>query len=174
MFAVPLEEIAPIVGRSTPTARQLASRARRRLQGEHPRRPPDPLRQAKLVDAFLAAARIGDLAALVGVLDPDVVPRADVAAARLGATRELRGAEEVAAFSRRAHGATPAFIDRLAGAVWMRAGKPRVVFSFTTGAEKIIAIDLIADEGRLRELDGDRRLKRTQVARSARRGSIEA
>src|SRR5215207_9760155 len=92
MFAVPFEEIGPLVGRSPTAARQLASRARRRVQGEAPAPDPDVARQREVVDAFFAAAREGDFDALVAVLDPDVVLRADVGGVPAGASREVRGA----------------------------------------------------------------------------------
>jgi RNA polymerase sigma factor (sigma-70 family) len=153
MFGVPFEGIAPIIGRSTPAARQLASRARRRVQREDTSRDRGRLHQAKLVDAFLAAARSGDFSALLAVLDPDVVLRADHAAVQMGAAPETRGAAGVAEFSRRASGARPALLDGAAAAVWMRAGRPHVVYSFTVGSETIVAIDLIADPARLPQLD---------------------
>ncbi|MDP9134454.1 MAG: sigma-70 family RNA polymerase sigma factor [Actinomycetota bacterium] len=153
MFGVPFEEIAPIVGRNAPTARQLASRARRRVQRDDAGPEADRLRHAKLVDAFLAAARNGEFDRLLAVLDPDVVLRADQTAADMGTVREIHGRAEVAAFSRRARGATPALLDGAAAAVWIVGGQPRVVYRFTTSGEKITAIDLIADPARLRELD---------------------
>jgi len=153
MFAVPFDEIAPIVGRSTPAARQLASRARRRVQREDIGRDTDRLRQAKLVDAFLAAARNGDFKALLAVLDPDVVLRADQTAVQLGAAEETRGAAGVAEFSRFARGAKPALLDGAPAAVWMRDGRPSVVYDFTIANERIVAIDLIADPPRLSRLD---------------------
>ena len=153
MFAVPFDEIAPIVGRSAPAARQLASRARRRVQREDIGRDTDRLRQAKLVDAFLAAARNGDFTALIAVLDPEVVLRADHTAVQLGAARETRGAAGVAEFSRFARGAKPALVDGVPAAVWMRDGRPRVVYDFTIANERIVAIDLIADPPRLSRLD---------------------
>jgi len=111
------------------------------------------LRQAKLVDAFLAAARAGDFAALLAVLDPDVVLRADETAVQFGQPQETRGTEGVLEFSRRAGGAKPALVDGAAAGVWMTAGQPRVVYSFTVDDDKITAIDLIGDPVRLREFD---------------------
>src|SRR5215469_14391417 len=125
MFAVPFDDIAPIVGRSPAATRQLASRARRRVQGQGALRDADGIRQSRLVSAFLAASRNGDFAALLAVLDPDVVLHADEAAVKLGTVPEIRGAREVAAFSGRARGARPALVDGLAGAVWMPGGHPR-------------------------------------------------
>jgi RNA polymerase sigma-70 factor (ECF subfamily) len=153
MFGVPFEEIAPIVGRNAPAARQLASRAHRRVQRPDARGAADRLRHAKLVDAFLAAARDGEFDRLLALLDPDVVLSADETAAQMGATQEIRGAAEVARFSRRARGATPALLDGAAAVVWVVGGQTRVVYSFTTDGERITAIGLIADPERLDELD---------------------
>jgi RNA polymerase sigma-70 factor (ECF subfamily) len=153
MFGVPFEEIAPIVGRNAQAARQLASRARRRVQGEHAGREANRIRHAKLVDAFLVAARNGEFDRLLALLDPDVVLNADQTAVQMGAAQEIRGAAGVARFSRRARGATPALLGGAAAAVWMVGGQPRVVYSFTISGEKITAIDLIADPARLNQLD---------------------
>ncbi len=153
MFAVPFDDIAPIVGRSPAAARQLASRARRRVQGASV---PDAdlSRQREIVNAFLAAARGGDFDALLAVLDPDVVLRADPAAVQAGASSELRGAAEVAGtFAGRARVARPALIDGAVGLVWAPGGRPRVVFGLTITGGRIVEIDLIADPDRLRELD---------------------
>ena len=149
LFAVPFEEIAPILGRSPAAARQLASRARRRLQGA-PAPDTDLARQRAVVDAFLAASREGDFEALVALLHPDVVLRADQAAVRAGADEEVRGVAAVAGnFSGRAVRARPALVDGAAGAVWAPGGRPRVVFGFTTADGRIVAIDLLADPERL-------------------------
>src|SRR5918912_2532600 len=163
VFAVSFEEIAAIVERSPAAARQLASRARRRVQGPDTTPDTDRSRQRTLVDAFLAAARGGDFEALLALLDPDIVVRADpaamqlgaAAALQLGAAQEVRGATDVAAtFARlRARAARPALVDGVAGAVWAPGGQPRVVFSFTSAGGKIVAIDLIADPERIRQLD---------------------
>jgi RNA polymerase sigma factor (sigma-70 family) len=153
MFAVPFTDIAPIVGRTPQTARQLASRARRRVQGRDAPGNGGALRQAHLVEAFLAAARRGEFAALLAVLDPDVAMHADQTAVRLGATAELRGARDVARFSSRARGAQPVLVDGAAGVAWVQDGHLRVVFRFTVGADSITGIELIADEDRLRRLD---------------------
>ncbi len=154
MFNVPFEEIAPIVGRSPAAARQLASRARRRVQGAASVSDADRTRQREIVDAFLAASRGGDLAALLAVLDPDVVLRGDGAVVQMGAEAEVRGATAVAAtFSRRAQFAQPALVDGAAGLVWAPGGRPRVVFGFTITRGKIVVIDLIAEPERLRQLD---------------------
>ena len=154
MFAVPFDEIAPIVGRSPTTARQLASRARRRVQGAATVPDADLTRKRGVVAAFLAASRDGDFGALLALLDPDVVLRADRAAVHAGASKEVRGAPAVAdTFSGRAWFAQPALVNGAAGAVWAPRGRPRVVFGFTIARGKIVAIDLVADPERLRQLD---------------------
>jgi ketosteroid isomerase-like protein len=153
MFGVPFEEIAPILGRNAPATRQLASRARRRVQHEDASAEAGRLRHAKLVEAFLAAARKGEFDQLLAVLDPDVVLTADETAAEMGAAREIRGVADVAAFSRRARGATPALLDGAAAVVWIVDEQPRVVYRFTTSDETITGIELIADPARLGELD---------------------
>jgi RNA polymerase sigma-70 factor (ECF subfamily) len=154
MFAVPFDEIARIVGRSPAAARQLASRARRRVQGAAPVPDADLTRQGEVVDAFLAASRGGDFDALLALLDPDVVLRADHAAVNAGASREVRGATAVAGtFSGRARFAQPVLVDGAEGAVWAPGGRPRVVFDFTITRGKIIEIHLVADPERLRHLD---------------------
>ena len=153
IFAIPFDQIAPIVERSAPATRQLASRARARVQSQDAIQQADRLRQFALVDAFLAAARNGDFDALLALLDPDVVLRADQHAVKLGAAKETRGAERVAAFSRYARGARRALLDGEAAAVWMPGGRLRVVWDFTTSGQRITAIDLIADPERLRNID---------------------
>src|SRR5438309_7905790 len=132
VFAVPFEEIAPIVGRSPAAARQLASRARRRVQGADTVPDANLSRQRTVVDAFLAAARGGDFHALLALLDPEIVLRADPAAVQAGASAEVRGAAAVAAtFAGRARAAQLALINGAAGAVWAPGGRPRVVLGFT-------------------------------------------
>ena len=154
LFAVPFDEIAPIVGRSPTAARQLASRARRRVQGAATVPDVDLTRQREVVDAFLAASRGGAFDALLAVLDPDVVLRADRAAVHAGALREVRGAPDVARqFSGRARFAQPALVDGAVGAVWAPGGRPRVVFGFTITRGKIVAIDILADPERLHQLN---------------------
>jgi RNA polymerase sigma factor (sigma-70 family) len=154
LFAVPFDEIAPIVGRTPAAARQLASRARRRVQGSASVPETDLTRQREVVEAFLAASRGGDFESLLAVLDPDVVLRADGAAVRVGASREVRGAAAVAeTFSGRAQGAQPALIDGAVGLIWATGGQPRVVFGFTITRGKIVEIELVADPERLRGLD---------------------
>jgi hypothetical protein len=154
MFAVPFEEVAPIVGRSPAAARQLASRARRRVQGAGTARDRDLTRQREVVDAFLAASRGGDFAALLAVLDPDVVLRTDDEAVQMGASKEVRGATAVAeTFAGRARAAQPALVNGSPGLVWAQQGRPRVVFHFDVTAGKIVEIHMVADPGSLRQLD---------------------
>ena len=154
LFAVPFDEIAPIVGRTPTATRQLASRARRRVQGAATVPHPDVTRKREVVVAFLAASRDGDFEALLALLDPDVVLRADSAAVRAGASREVRGAPGVAdTFSGRARFAQPVLVNGVVGAVWAPGGRPRVVFEFTITRGKIVEIDLIADPERLSQLD---------------------
>jgi RNA polymerase sigma factor (sigma-70 family) len=157
MFAVPFEQIAPIVERSPEAARQLASRARRRVQGEAVVPDADLDRQREVVDAFMAAAREGDFDALVAVLDPDVVVRADVGAVPVGASREVRGAEAVASqalsYADTRLAVRPALINGVPGAVTIRRGRAVSVGAFTVRGGKIVAIDILADPARLRGLD---------------------
>jgi RNA polymerase sigma-70 factor (ECF subfamily) len=153
MFGVPFEEIATIVGRSPEAARQLASRARRRVgSAEEPET--DPSRQRAIVEAFLAAARGGEFEALLALLDPKVVARADESGVAMGAAAQVRGAAAVAkTFAGRARAAQPALVGGVAGLVWAQGGEPRVVFEFTIWDGRIVGIDLIADPERIRELD---------------------
>jgi RNA polymerase sigma factor (sigma-70 family) len=158
VFAVPFEEIAPLVGRSASAARQLASRARRRVQGAVTVPDADLSCQHAVVDAFLAAARGGDFDALLAVLDPEVVLRADQGSVRVGALREVRGARAVAeqalTFARRAGLVQPALVNGAAGIVsWLPGGQPFAVKGFTVRQGKIVAIDILADPARLRRLD---------------------
>jgi RNA polymerase sigma-70 factor (ECF subfamily) len=154
LFAVPFDEIAPIVRRSPTAARQLASRARRRVQGAATDSDVDLTPQRELVDAFLAASRGGDFDALLAVLDPDVVLRADQAVVDMGASREVRGALDVARqFSGRARAAQPAFVNGAIGLVWASGGQPRVVIGFTITRGKIVAIDMLADPEGFSKLD---------------------
>ena len=155
MFSVTFEEIAPIVGRSPTAARQLASRARRRVRGASPVPDADLTRQREVVDAFLAAARGGDFEALVAVLDPDVVLRADRAAVDVVASREVRGAPAVArmAAKGRARAARPALVNGAVGVVVAPRGRLLMVLGFTIRSSKIVGIDAIADPARLDRLD---------------------
>jgi RNA polymerase sigma-70 factor (ECF subfamily) len=153
MFDVPFDEIAPIIERSPAAARQLASRARRRVRGAATPGA-DPGRQREIVSAFIAAARGGDFDALVALLDPDVALRADRVAVQLGAAKEVRGADGVAGFfSGRGGGAQPALVNGVAAGVWAPGGQPRVVFAFTITGGTITAVDLVAEPERLRLLD---------------------
>jgi RNA polymerase sigma-70 factor (ECF subfamily) len=154
LFAVPFEDIAPIVGRTPTAARQLASRARRRVQGAAADTELDRARSRAVVDAFLTAARGGDFDALLAVLDPDVVVRADATAQKIGAAREQRGAAMVArTWKGRAAGATQAWIDGAPGAAWIVDGKPKVVLDFTIRGGRVVAIDLIGDPETQAQLD---------------------
>jgi RNA polymerase sigma-70 factor (ECF subfamily) len=154
MFAVPFSEIGPITGRSPDAAKMLASRARRRVQQSERTPGADPVRQRALVAAFLAASREGDFEGLLGLLDPDVILKADPAAARMGATGDLRGAAAVAGnFSGRAAGAELALVDGAAAAVWSPSGRLRMVFRFVFAGERISEIGMVADRDRLREMD---------------------
>jgi hypothetical protein len=155
MFAVPFEEIAPIVGRSPTAARQMASRARRRVQGAATSPDADLTHQREVVAAFLAAARGGDFDALLAVLDPDVVLRADSGAVPAGASREVRGAAAVAkrAAKGRARAARPALVNGAMGVVVAPRGRLLMVLGFTISGGKIVEIDAIADPARLHQLD---------------------
>ena len=157
MFAVPFDEIAPIVDRSPEAARQLASRARRRVQGEHAVPDTDLETQREVVDAFLAAAREGNFEALLEVLDPDVVLRADQGAVPAGATRVVRGAANVArqafAFARLDIDVRPALINGAAGTVTLRDGKPFAIAGFTIRNGRVVEMDILADPERLSQLD---------------------
>jgi RNA polymerase sigma factor (sigma-70 family) len=154
MFVVPFEEIAEIVGRSPAAARQLASRARRRVRGGSAVADADLARQREVVDAFLAAARGGDFDALVALLDPDVVLRADARTVSAGAEAEVIGARGVATtFSGRARAAELALVDGAPGLVFAMNGKPRVVFDFTVVAGRIVEIALISEPASLLEID---------------------
>ena len=154
MFDLPFNEIASIIGRSPAATRQLASRARRRVQGATHPRDADRSRQRELVAAFLAASRAGDFAALLSVLDPEVVLLADGATVQVGAEPEVRGAHAVARFfAGRARAARPALVNGAAGLVWAPGGRPRVVFDIRIERDRIVAIDLIADLQRIAALD---------------------
>jgi RNA polymerase sigma factor (sigma-70 family) len=156
IFAVPFDEIAPIVDRSPEAARQLASRARRRVQGEKAVPDADLDTQREVVDAFLAAARHGDFQALLDVLDPDVVLRADLGPLA-GGSREVRGAAAVArqalGYSQLGLVMQPALVNGVVGAIALRDGEPFSVGGFTVRGGKIVAMDLLADPDRLRRLD---------------------
>jgi RNA polymerase sigma factor (sigma-70 family) len=159
LFAVPFDEIAPIVGRTPTATRQLASRARRRVQGAD--RPDSDLnRQRRVVDAFLAASRDGNFDALLELLDPDVELRADettvaasIANHDKGApllSARMAGARTVAtAFSGKARGALPALIDGNVGAVWMYKGEVMGLFVFTVEDDKVVGLELVNDRERV-------------------------
>ena len=157
MFSVPFEEIAPVVGRSPTAARQLASRARRRVQGEAHVPDADLATQREVVDAFLAASRDGDFDTLLAVLDPDVVLRIDGGGVRAGLSREVRGARAVAeqtlTFSRLSPFVRPALVNGAAGVVVAPRGRPFSVMGFTIRGGKIVEIDILADPARLSRLD---------------------
>jgi RNA polymerase sigma factor (sigma-70 family) len=151
MFAVPFDDIAPIVGRSPAAARQLASRARRRVQGVAPVLGTDLTQQRAIADAFLTAARSGDFDALLEALDPDVVVRSN------GAEISLRGAVAVAARAitglRFAQVTLPALINGAVGVIQAAEGRPISLMAFTITGAKIVAVDLIDDPGRIAEAD---------------------
>ena len=155
MFGVRFDEIAGIVDRSPDATRQLASRARRRVRGAAPDPDADVGAQREVVDAFLAAAREGDFDALVAVLDPDIVLRADQGPA--GVAHEVRGAENVARqaimFSRLDLDIRPALINGAAGTVTLRDGEPFAIAGFTVRGGKIVEMDILADPERLAQVD---------------------
>jgi RNA polymerase sigma-70 factor (ECF subfamily) len=157
MFAVPFDEIAPIVDRSPQATRQLASRARRRIQGENAVPDADRDTQREVVEAFLAASRNGDFEALLELLDPDVVLRADVGPVPGGGTRQVRGAAAVAgqahSYSQIGLVVQPALVNGVVGAVSSLDGAPFSVGAITVRNGKIIAIDILADRERLSRLD---------------------
>ena len=157
VFAVPFDEIAPIVGRTPTAARQLASRARRRVQGA-PVPDVDLDGQWAVVDAFLAAARAGDFERLLEVLDPEVVLRSDGGAARPDLMSLVRGAQTVAtqamAFRQFAETATRILVNGIPGGVaWAPDGRPFSVVALTVTGGRIVAIDILADPDRLAQLD---------------------
>ena len=176
MFDVPFTDIAEIVGRTPDAARQLASRARRRVRGRAAESDPRHARQRTIIAAFLAASREGNFDALLALLDPDAVVRADNGAMQMGAhdyfvaaasarrpnampsphitdadmAELIRGAAEVAkSFAGRAQAAQPALIAGVPGLVWVQGGTPRVAFRFTFENDKIAGIDLVADPDKL-------------------------
>jgi RNA polymerase sigma factor (sigma-70 family) len=154
MFGVPFDEIGSILGRSSDAARQLASRARRRVRGATPRTDPDLAQQRKVVDAFLAASRNGDFEALLEVLDPDVVFRVDRGRLGVAGPRVVTGAEKVARQvlsrgSRFAPYGRPAIVNGNAGVVVAPAGAPIAVVGFTVADGRIVEIDVIADPDKL-------------------------
>lgn len=164
MFAVPFEEIAPIVGRSPVAARQLASRARRRVQSDPAVPDTSATTQREVVTAFLAASREGDFAGLLRLLDPDVVLRADPVALGMASGREgagapalseqMRGTDAVArVFAGRAGALRLTLVDGLAGAMWSLRGRPQVVFGFTVRGGRVVGIEMLADPETIDALD---------------------
>jgi len=157
MFAVSFDEIASILGRSPEAARQLASRARRRVQASPATPSTNFPEQRRVVDAFLAALRNGDFEGLVAVLDPDVVVRIDEAAARPGAPREIRGARNWAkgavAFSQMARSVHAMLVDGTVGLVWAPRGRLLRALTFTLKQGKIAEVEIIADDAHLQQLD---------------------
>ncbi|PGH46463.1 RNA polymerase subunit sigma-70 [Micromonospora sp. WMMA1996] len=156
MFGVPFDEIGPLVDRSPAAARQLASRARRRVRGQAPAPDPDLARQRAVVDAFLTAARDGDFDALIAVLHPDVVLRSDGGTARTRHTTVLTGAPAVAAqattFGRLSPYARPVLVNGAAGVLVSAGGRTLSVMAFTVVAGRVAAVDVIADPRRLAAL----------------------
>lgn len=154
MFDLPFDQIAPVVGRSPAAARQLASRARRQVRGVKTHPGADLSRRREVVEAFLAASRGGDMQALLAVLDPDVVFRADAAAMKLGSPAEIRGAAAVGeTFKGRAQAARPGLLDGALGVVVAPGGRLLVVLYVTIVDGKIASIDAVADPARLGGLD---------------------
>lgn len=157
MFDLPFDDIAPVIGRSSEAARQIASRARRRVRGGGKVPEADRARQQEVVEAFLAASRNGDFDALIAALDPDVVLRADRVAARSEVALEIRGASAVVKRARAYSGGAPStrllLVNGAVGAAWYHDGQPVIVFSFTVEERKIVEIEIIADPERLRRLD---------------------
>lgn len=149
VFSIPFDQIAAILERSTQATRQLASRARVRIRRDGLDEQADLLRQAGLVEAFLAAARHGDFESLISILDPSVVLRADDHALTLGAVKETRGAETVARLSLRASGATFALLDGAPAVAWVPGDKLRSVLRFGFRDDRITSIDVIADPDHL-------------------------
>jgi RNA polymerase sigma factor (sigma-70 family) len=157
MFAVPFDQIAPIVDRTPEAARQLASRARRRVQGSTPVGDADPEQQRRVVEAFLAAAREGNFDALVALLDPDIVLRADSGPGLPQATIEVRGAVEVASraltYARLQLLNRPVLVNGMYGMMSYRDGKPFSVGAVTVRGGRIVEMDILADPERLSQLD---------------------
>lgn len=154
LFGIPFDEIAPVVGRTPTAARQLASRARRRVQGAAP---VDGARsrQREIVEAFLDASRNGDMQRLVTLLDPDVVLRPDAATIAMGGvTGQMRGVDQVAGrFSGGARALRTILVDGAPGLVWMHLGETKVVFEFSIVDDRIVAIDQLADPEALAALE---------------------
>jgi len=157
LFGVAFAEIAAMLDATPEAARQYASRARRRLRGSDASGRPDPVRQRRVVEAFLTASRGGDFDALLRLLAPDVVVSGDAAAVAIGADAELRGRRQVAeAYSGRARAARLVLLDGLAGAAWSLRGEVKVAFVFTTDGDLVTGIHLVADPRRLEEISVER------------------
>jgi RNA polymerase sigma-70 factor (ECF subfamily) len=153
LFGVSFDEIAPVVGATSAAARQLASRARRRVRGVEEESEGDVAAQRAVVDAFLVAARGGDLSTLLRLLDPDVVLEVDDAAAQTGAVRRVGAAAVAEQFAGRARVARTALVDGAVGAVWSVGGTPRVVFDFVVRGGRVSGITLLADPDTLAGMD---------------------
>jgi RNA polymerase sigma-70 factor (ECF subfamily) len=161
LFNLSFDEIAPVVGRSPMAARQLASRGRRRVQGAPADREADRARQREIVTAFLAASQSGDFSALLAILDPDVVLRADASAVQAsaranvpGVAPKVSGRDPVAnIFRGRARAAQLALVDGYSGLVFAPGGRPRVVVDFVLEHDRIVEISMIAEPGRIAALD---------------------
>lgn len=154
VFAVPFEDVARVLDRSPDAARQLASRARRRVRGDQPATDVDILRRRQLVEVFLAAARRGDFDGLLAVLDPDVALRPDSAAMRMGSLRSTRGASAVAAaLVGGAQAARLALVDGVPALVWAPRGTTRGVIEFRIAAGRIVALNVTGDPERITELE---------------------
>jgi RNA polymerase sigma factor (sigma-70 family) len=157
LFAVPFDQIAPIVDRTTVTTKKLASRARHRVRGQAPVPEADLARHRHVVDAFLAASREGDIEGLLAVLAPDVVRRADRVSLPAGAPTEIRGAQALAEETRtnaaRARFARPALVDGAVGVVVAPMGRLAVALALTIEGDRIVEVDVIADPDRLARLD---------------------
>lgn len=154
LFDMPFDEVAPIVERTPAATRQLASRARRRMQGATEPADADVARHREVIEAFIAASRDGDFAALMTLLDPNVVYRADRFAVQMGSAAELRGARAVAeAFKGRATAARPALLDGALGLAVVLGGHLRLVLRLTLANDRISDIDVVADPERVREVD---------------------
>lgn len=153
MFDIPFEQIAPVIGRTIVATRQLASRARRRVRGSAPSQERDTSRRREIVRAFLSASREGNFEALLALLDPNVLLRADATAVASGVQAEVRGALDVAkTFSGRARAAQPALVDGEPALVWIAGGTARVVFRFSFDGERIKDIELVANAQDLHDL----------------------
>ena len=153
MFALPFDEIAPVVGRTPTAARQLASRARNRVQGQPNVAAPDHARQRAMVDAFLAASRAGDFDALLAVLDPDLVARRDIGGRIESTVGAAVFAGQALSFPQRTRFAQAALINGSVGFVVAPRGRLVLAFLFTIGADRITEIDIVTDRARLRDLE---------------------